>query len=114
MKKQKNKLDRYSSNDAEFNSLRKLIQQEELNDYFRRINSSVEISLQKSPIEPNSMFSTSELDFKLQKFTTLSKIDNSLPFAQKAGLLSVDPSLEEEVDQKDGNLLQKILSPEDF
>lgn len=60
------------------------------------------------------MFGSSELEFKLRKFTILPKIDTTLSFTQKAGLLTEDPSLEEEVSQKDASLLQKILSPEDF
>jgi len=85
-KKPKSKLEKYVSDDAEFNSLRKIIQQEDLNNYFTRINSNLTDSLEQTCLPANCIFGTSELKFNLQQFHSQPKIGEPLLSGNKSGL----------------------------
>jgi hypothetical protein len=107
-KKTKSTFEKYISDDAEFNNLRNIIQQEDLNNYFSAINSNL-TALKPSSVltQPIKNFEIS--DFKFQKFKNQSQINNPNPALQSTAMIANNSSAQEHT-----GLLEKILNQEDY
>jgi hypothetical protein len=108
-KKTKSKFAKYISDDAEFNNLRSIIQQEDLNNYFSAINSNL-TTLKIPPTLVQPIKKSSEIsDFNFQNFKGHSQITNPNPSLRSKAMFPNHSSAQEHT-----GLLEKILNPEDY
>jgi hypothetical protein len=107
-KKTKSTFTKYISDDAEFNNLRSIIQQEDLNNYFSAINSNL-TTLKGSSILTQPLKNSEISDFKFQKFKGQSQINNPNPALRSTAIIANNSSAQEHT-----GLLEKILNPEDY